>query len=459
MTAPSIVWFRQDLRLADQPALAAAAAEGPVIPVYILDDETPGAFAIGGAQRWWLHHSLAALSASLGERGGTLVLRRGNCVAELAQLLAESGARRIHAVRHYEPWWQAAESELNAELDLVLHDGNHLARPSSVLTGGETRYRVFTPWWRCLLQRMPPPHPLPVPDVLDVSPNLPSDALDSWGLLPTRPNWATGFDIWTPGETAARASLEAFLPKLASYGEGRNLPSVEGTSRLSPHLHFGEISPATVWHLASAHARDAAEPMLREAAWRDFTTNIIDQFPDYATRNGKAAYDRFPWRTGAGADAEFEAWTQGRTGYPIVDAGMRELWATGFMHNRVRMIAASFLIKHLLIDWHRGWQWFWETLIDADYGNNSANWQWVAGTGMDAPLFSRIMAPLSQSEKFGAGKYIRRWVPELAGLSDHAIHDPEETGQLPANYPAKIIGHRDARERALAAMRQTRDSR
>lgn len=457
MTAPAIVWFRQDLRLADQTALATAVEDGAVIPVYVLDDETPGAFRIGGAQRWWLHHSLAALDKSLRERGSRLILRRGNCVTELTKVAQECGAEKVHALRHYEPWWQKAEAELATQLHLVLHDGNQLAPPATLLTGGGTRYLKFTPWWRTMLERMPPPKPLPPPANFAQMPIVSSDQLEEWHLLPTAPNWATGFDIWSPGEDGAEAALDDFLPKLAGYGEGRNLPSTESTSRLSPHLHFGEISPASVWHRATAAARGKAESVLRETAWRDFATNLIDQFPDYATRNGRAAYDRFPWRSGRAAETDFIAWTKGRTGYPIVDAGMRELWATGFMHNRVRMIAASFLVKHLLIDWRRGWEWFWDTLVDADYGNNSVNWQWVAGTGIDAPLFSRIMAPIVQSEKFTAGDYIRRWVPELADLPDEAIHDPEEAGVRPDAYPAKLIGHRKARERALTAMRRTRD--
>lgn len=455
MSTTSILWFRQDLRLHDQAALVAAAGEGDFIPVYILDDETPGDRRMGGAQRWWLHHSLAQLKAAL----PGLVLRRGSSMAELARLSADTGATRIHAIRHYEPWWRAAESEVAAEFDLVLHDGNHLARPEAILTGGGTRYKVFTPWWRALLAQMPPPKPLTIPDLSGCRSGIASDDLDDWNLLPTKPDWSTGFGDWTPGEAGARAALKAFLPHLKDYDSARNLPAVAGVSRLSPHLHFGEISPATVWHIAAREAGAAAEPFLREVGWRDYATNLIDQFPDYPLRNGKPAYDRFPWRDGPDADRDFLAWTKGRTGYPIVDAGMRELWATGFMHNRVRMIAASFLIKHLLIDWRRGEQWFWDTLLDADYAANGSNWQWVAGTGVDAPLFSRIMAPLSQSEKFDAGAYIRKWVPELASLRDPYVHDPDEFGVRPRSYPAKIIAHRVARDRALEAMRFTRDEK
>lgn len=457
MTSPTLLWFRQDLRFADQPALAAACSEGPVVPVYVLDDDSPGDRKMGAAQRWWLHHSLEALGEALKAKGAPLVLRRGNCVAELMRLAAETGATRIHAIRHYEPWWQEAESELATDIDLALHHGNRLAPPGDILTGGGTRYRVFTPWWRALLERMPPPKPAPAPETIAPGPAVVSDRLGDWALLPTDPDWSKGFDIWTPGEDGARAAFRAFLPKIARYNDCRDRPSEDGISRLSPHLHFGEISPATVWHHASKEAKAEAEPFLREVGWRDYATNLIDQFPDYGRSSGRPAYDAMPWRWDAAAKRDFKAWTRGLTGYPLVDAGMRELWKTGFMHNRVRMVAASFLIKHLLIDWRRGERWFWDTLLDADFASNASNWQWVAGTGVDAPLFSRIMAPLSQSEKFDAGDYIRQWVPELAALDDPHIHDPEEFGMRPERYPPKLIGHREARERALSAMRGVRD--
>ena len=456
MTAASIVWFRQDLRLHDQAALVAACAAGAVIPVYILDDDVAGDKRMGGAQRWWLHHSLTRLSADLAAKGATLVLRRGDSASILRALMDQTGATTIHAIRHYEPWWQRVETDLAADGLITLHDGNHLAKPGAILTGAGKRYRVFTPWWNNLLSTMPPPKPLPAPERIDGGPATPSDALADWALLPTRPNWATGFDGWTPGEDGARDALRAFLPKLQSYDAARNLPSAQGISRLSPHNHFGEISPATVWHVATKEAGKAAEPFLREIGWRDYAANLIDQMPHYPDRNGKAQFDALQWRDGRDADREFDAWTNGRTGYPIVDAGMRELWATGFMHNRVRMIVASFLTKHLLIDWRRGERWFWDTLLDADFGANAANWQWVAGTGVDAPMFSRIMAPLSQSEKFDAGDYVRRWVCELAGVSDPYVHDPEDFGVRPKGYPSKLIGHREARERTLAAYEMTR---
>ena len=457
MTAPSLVWFRQDLRLSDQPALAAAVQEGPVIPVYILDDETPKHRRMGAATRWWLHHSLAALDASLRDKGSRLILRRGACDEELVRLAGEVGVKRVHAIRHYEPWWRNAERAVGKKLDLACYDGNELAPPGSVTTGTGHPYKIFTSFWRALRERMPPPHPMRRPAQIEAPDHWPkSDDLADWDLPPTNPDWAKGFaGAWTPGEDGAHARLEDFRDEASRYQATRDLPDVESTSRLSPHLHFGEISPAQVWHCVSDRGGSVGT-FLGEVAWRDYARNVILQFPDYGTKNGRDALDALKWRSGKDACDDLRAWQRGRTGYPIVDAGMRQLWATGWMHNRVRMIAASFLIKHLLIDWREGERWFWDTLVDADYGNNSVNWQWTAGTGVDSNMFGRIMAPLSQSEKFDAAGYLREWVPELAGLPDAVIHDPEAAGCLPEDYPAKIIGHREARERALAAARAAR---
>lgn len=451
----SILWFRRDLRLSDQAALIAAAGEGPVVPVYILDDETPKHRAMGGASRWWLHHSLASLDAALREKGSRLILRRGKCDDVLAALAEEVGTRRVHCIRHYEPWWRNAERAVAKQLELVCYDGNYLAPPGSVTTGSGEPYKIYTPFWRALQGRMPPAAPANRPREIPAPSSWPeSDRLEDWALLPTKPDWATGFVDWEPGEAGARKRVDAFVDKAADYHRTRNLPSIEGSSRLSPHLHFGEVSPAYVWHRV-ADAGGSVGVFLSEIGWRDYAQNVILQFPDYAAKNAREKFDAIPWRdTGTAAvRADFDAWTQGRTGYPIVDAGMRQLWATGWMHNRVRMIAASFLIKHLLIDWRAGERWFWDTLLDADYASNAVNWQWVSGTGIDSNMFVRIMAPLSQSEKFDAAGYIRQWVPELARLHDDVIHDPEEHGRRPSDYPRKIIGHREARERALAAVR------
>ena len=425
-----------------------AAGEGPAVPVYVLDDETPKHRKMGAASRCWLHHSLVALGNALEAKGSQLILRRGRSDDVLADLAKEIGATRVHALHHYEPWWRNAERAVADRLDLVLHDGNMLAPPGSVTTGAGQPYKIFTPFWRALREQMPPAEPLPAPDQLEPPVSWPhSDDLDDWKLLPTDPDWASGFaEEWTPGEAGAADRLNDFASIAARYEEQRNLPSVEGSSRLSPHLHFGEISPATAWHALSRKG-GSVETFLSELGWRDYAQNVILQLPDYGRTNGRPQLDAIRWRN---APADLAAWQQGRTGYPIVDAGMRQLWASGWMHNRVRMIAASFLVKHLLIDWRLGEAWFWDCLVDADYGSNTTNWQWIAGSGIDANMFSRIMAPLVQSEKFDAADYIRRWVPELAARSDDEIHDPPDERR--GTYPRQIIGHREARERALAAL-------
>jgi len=458
MDTPHIVWFRRDLRLADQAALLAAAKAGPVIPIYILDDETPGHRKMGGASRWWLHHSLGSLDKSLRKFGSRLILKRGKASAILAELARKTGALHIHALRHYEPWWRNAERDLQAALPegcaLVRYDGNYLVPPGTLKTGGGTPYKIYTPFWRALREHMPPASPLPAPDEIKSPATWPdSDVLQDWDLLPRKPDWASQFtEYWTAGEQGAMAALAAFAGKEKAYDVDRNMPSLRGSSFLSPHLHFGEISPAAIWH---RFADASAETYLKEIVWRDYAQNVILQFPRYGRVSYKEKFRTFPWRalSDPQANADLIAWQKGQTGYPIVDAGMRELWASGWMHNRVRMIAASFLIKHLLIDWRHGEQWFWNTLVDADYASNSVNWQWSAGCGVDANMFVRIMAPLSQSEKFDAGGYIRKWVPELSHLEAPFVHDPEEFGQRPATYPTKIITHKEARERALNAYR------
>ncbi|WP_121117986.1 cryptochrome/photolyase family protein [Croceibacterium ferulae] len=450
MNRPHIVWLRRDLRLADQAALFAAAETGPVIPVYVLDDERPGERRLGGASRWWLHHSLAALDRALAEQGSRLVLRRGDAVAELCRLVEETGAAGVHALHHYEPWWRPAEAELAGRVELQLHDGNYLMPPGSVLTGGGQPYKIYTPFARALQRDLPQQAPLPIPDLAAPEAWPRSDRLADWHLLPTKPDWSAGFaEAWEPGEAAAHRQLAQFADHADRYRDERNLPSTEGSSRLSPRLHWGELSPAQVWRALEGQDGDGVETFRSELIWRDFTQNIILSFPDYQTQNYREQFERFPWRYD---EADIRAWREGRTGYPIVDAGMRQLWQSGWLHNRVRMIVASFLIKHLLIDWRVGERWFWDTLVDADCGNNAVNWQWVSGTGVDTQLFTRIMAPLTQSVKFEAGDYIRRWVPELADVPDAVIHDPPEGAYLP-----KIIGHREGRERALAAYRSLRE--
>ena len=463
MSEPQIVWLRRDLRLADNPALYEAAQRGPVIPVYVLDDASAKSHAYGGASRWWLHHSLESLQNSLAQRHATLILRRGDAVEELLKIAKETGAKTIHANRHYEPWWRKAQGTLAEQIDLQLHDANYLLPIGSVSTGSGGQYKIYTPFSRAVRSAFPPRDLVPEPETLSSPQNWPaSDALSDWDLLPTKPDWAGGMrEFWDVGEGPAHERLEWWTTHVDDYDDQRNFPSVDKVSRLSAHLHFGEISPVQIWHHFKHKRSDGWRTFESELIWRDYAQTTIAQFPLYARDNYREDFDKIAWRdpdSDERAARDLKAWQQGRTGYPIVDAGMRQLWKTGWMHNRVRMITASFLIKHLLIDWRRGEQWFWDTLVDADYASNATNWQWTAGTGVDSNMFVRIMAPLSQSEKFDCAGYIREYVPELAGVDEPYIHDPDEYGQRPKAYPAKIIGHKEARERALAAYKAIKES-
>ncbi len=457
MPAPQIIWFRNDLRLTDQAAVRAAATAGPVVALYVLDDHRPAVasapegwrqgWAMGAAQRWWLHHSLASLDKDLRALGGRLVLRRGRASEIVPALAADVGADAVHCLGRVEPWARSDEAAVAGKVRLEVHEGVLLVRPESVLTGTGGRYRIFTPWWRRMLEQMPPGRPEAAPGRIDFVDGVASERLADWGLLPVKPDWAGGFGIWTPGEAGAAARLDDFLGRAESYDAARNLPSEEGTSRLSPHLAMGEISVRTAWHAVEAAVGDKGEPFLRELGWRDFAANIVDLFPDHGEVPGRDVFSRLGFMD----DAEgLAAWQRGRTGYPIVDAGMRQLWASGWMHNRVRMIAASFLCKHLLIDWRHGERWFWDCLVDADLAANSLGWQWVMGSGVDSSPFNRVFAPVGQSAKFDAAAYIRQWVPELRGVSASVIHAPWEAGGV-RGYPPPIVNHEAARARALAA--------
>ncbi len=463
MPAPQVIWFRNDLRLADQAAVRAAAAAGPVVALFVLDDHRPAVarapepwrqgWTMGAAQRWWLHHALASLDADLRKRGGGLVLRRGRSSEIVPAIAAEVGAEAVHCLGHIELFARADEEAVAARVKLEVYEGVLLVRPESVRTGTGGRYRIFTPWWRRMLEQMPPARPEPAPKHIDFVGDVAGERLEDLALLPRNPDWSGGFNVWRPGEAGAAARLADFVIRAAGYDTGRNLPSVEGTSRLSPHLAMGDISVATIWHaIADAVPAAAAEPYLRELGWRDFAANILDLFPDHGEVPGREAFTRLAFRN----DPEgLRAWQQGRTGYPIVDAGMRQLWAIGWMHNRVRMIAASFLCKHLLIDWRHGERWFWDCLVDADLASNSLGWQWVMGSGVDSSPFNRVFAPVGQSAKFDAAAYIREWVPELRHVSESRIHAPWEGGGV-NNYPPPIVRHEAARARALEAYAATR---
>jgi deoxyribodipyrimidine photo-lyase len=431
MSSPTIVWFRDDLRLADNPALRAAIDRGePVIALFVLDEESPGVRPHGGAARWWLHHSLASLGERLRERGATLVLRRGPAGRIVREIAHESGAGAVFWNRRY----GGPEREIDADLKTALRAddlevtsfaGSLLHEPWTVTTGSGTHYSVFTPFWRACLALPAPRAPLPEPQTIDGVRTAPaSDDLDDWGLLPTRPDWAAGLrETWEPGEPAARRRLKAFLDEdLPAYDRARDEPSAGATSLLSPRLRWGELSPFTVW--AAAVDAEGAGGFLSEIGWREFAWHTLFHFPELATKNLRGEFDAFPWPRLK--SSHLEAWQRGDTGVRLVDAGMRELWHTGFMHNRVRMVTASFLIKNLMIDWRRGEEWFWDTLVDADGASNPFNWQWVAGSGADAAPYFRIFNPELQAKKFDPqGLYVAQWTGDA--LAQEPIVDLGET--------------------------------
>jgi deoxyribodipyrimidine photo-lyase len=450
---PVLLWFRRDLRLADQAALQAALATGrPVIPVYILDELTPGAWAPGGAQRWWLHHSLSSLDADLCARGSALILRRGAIATELPRLMAETGAVEIHAGLAVEPWARRVICGLAREMPIRSHMTSLLFHPEEIRTGGGTPYCVFTPFSRACLARYTPRPVHPAPETIPAAHMPRSDTLADWALLPTAPDWTTGLRAThTPGEAGALARLAAFLPHVGAYHEARDIPGAAGTSMLSPHLAHGEIATATIWEAAGrVGAGRGLEVFRAELLWREFSAHLLWHAPGLPEAPLKPAFAAFPWRRD---DRALCAWQRGQTGLPIVDAGMRQLWSTGWMHNRVRMITASFLIKHLLLPWQSGEAWFWDTLVDADLAANAASWQWVAGSGADAAPFFRIFNPVLQGQKFDPdGTYVRTWVPELANIAAKHVHAPWEMPQPPRNYPAPIVDLAFGRKRALDAL-------
>ncbi len=478
---PTIVWFRQDLRLQDNPALHAAMQRGPVVPVYVLDDAGEAVWPMGGASRWWLHHSLVALDAALRERGSRLVLARGDSGAVLRDLARRTDAAAIHWNRRYEPAAIARDEALKTEFSAAGVEarsfaGSVLFEPHAVRNKSDNPFQVFTPFWKhCLTLSVEAPLRLPAGPIAAPAKWPDSLAPAALELLPRLP-WAEGFAReWQPGEAGAEKRLRRFVAgAMEDYADQRNFPDTSGTSALSPHLHFGEIGPRQVWAAVQALSNDSgvfppsrgAQVFLSEVGWREFAYHLLFHFPHTPAAPLREEFAAFPWRSDA---AQLRAWQRGRTGYPIVDAGMRQLWQTGWMHNRVRMIVASFLVKHLRLSWREGAAWFWDTLVDADLAANTLGWQWTAGCGADAAPYFRIFNPVLQGMKFDPeGAYVRRWVPELARVPVEFIHRPWEAAPLDLRaagvtlgreYPAPIVDHAQARAAALAALESIRKSR
>jgi deoxyribodipyrimidine photo-lyase len=473
---PAIVWLRQDLRLVDNPALQAARrGGGAVVPVFVWAPGEEGAWPPGSASRWWLHQSLAQLAKDYRAAGTELIIRQGSSLTELLGVAKATGANAVFWNRRYGPASIARDRKVEkalrtAGLRVESFNASLLHEPWTIRNKAGRCFQVFTPFWRKCLASAEPAEPLPAPRKLTAPPRRPASVPLAALELEPELDWAAGLRAaWHPGSASAQAELRRFLRDgLFDYGDGRNRPDLVGTSRLSPHLHFGEISPRQVWHAVKRFAESQSIPapvwrkwqFLTELGWRDFAHHLLFHFPHTPEQPLRTAFTRFPWRKNP---AWLSAWQRGRTGYPLVDAGMRELWSTGWMHNRVRMVVASFLVKNLLIPWQEGSRWFWDTLVDADLANNTLGWQWTAGCGADAAPFFRIFNPVSQSEKFDPeGSYIRRWVPELARLPDGWIHQPWKAPaaalaaaavELGRTYPRPIVSHLVSREVALEAYR------
>lgn len=475
----TLLWFRQDLRLTDNLAVQGAIERGgPVIPVFIWAPEEEGDWPPGSASRWWLHQSLRSLQSDLRALGSALVIRTGPTVDTLHKLGRETNAGAVLWNRRYEPTiisrdQRTRESLTGEGMEAVSYNSALLHEPWTTQNKSGKPFQVFTPFWRHCLTLDDPPDPRRAPKDLPRPSKWPATlALEELSLEP-RVNWADGIrSVWQPGAAGASRQLKRFIDRrFDAYEQGRNRPDLVGTSRLSPHLHFGEISPRQVWHglRRAAERRQLSvaawrnSQFLAEVGWREFSHHLLFHFPHIPDEPLRSQFARFPWRT----DREgLKAWQKGRSGYPFVDAGMRELWSTGWMHNRVRMVVASFLVKDLLISWREGAAWFWDTLLDADLAQNTLGWQWTAGCGADAAPYFRVFNPTTQGEKFDPeGNYVRKWCPELAKLPAKWIHRPTQAPaevlrkagvHIGGDYPKPIVDHSIARHVALEAYARTK---
>jgi deoxyribodipyrimidine photo-lyase len=450
----TLLWFRQDLRLADNPALEAALKrEEPIIPVFIWHPAEEAPWEPGAASRWWLDESLRALDAELRKRQSRLIIAQGPTLSVFKKLLKETHAQNIFWNRRYEPAVIERDKELKTRLrqeGITVESFNSalLFEPWNIKNLSGKPFQVFTPFWRSCLNQLVPPRLTSAPKILPSPKTWPGSLpLKTLGLEP-KMNWADGFKKdWKPGEEGAQAQLRHFVKNaLANYDQGRDRPDQRGTSRLSPHLHFGEVGPRQIWHAAQGAG---GSRYVREIGWREFAYHLLFHFPQTTEKPLRTHFEKFHWQKNA---RHLQAWQKGQTGYPLVDAGMRELWTTGWMHNRVRMVVGSFLVKHLRLHWIEGVRWFWDTLVDADLANNTLGWQWVAGCGADAAPYFRIFNPILQGEKFDPqGLYVKRWVPELSQLPSTFTHKPWEAPVPPSDYPSPLVDHSKAREAALTA--------
>ena len=455
----NLVWLRQDLRLSDNPALYHAASQGELIVIYIYDTENPAQYKLGGASKWWLRHSLKSLIADFKKHDIQLIIKKGDPFKILTELIDAENITALYYNRCYEPFAIKRDTKIKQELAIEVNSYNAslLYEPWQIKNGQGQFFKVFTPFWKACLNFATPEEPLETPDLKAATHQQKSLTVNELDLLPKNPDWSVGFDKqWQVGEQAAQDKLHNFLDTgLKNYATERDLPAeVNGTSILSPHLHFGEISSRQIFQAVKFHeelhpAKDTSYSIKRyvaELGWREFSYYLLYHFKELPEQAFNKKFSNFPWQNDKN---HLQAWRKGLTGYPIVDAGMRQLWQSGWMHNRVRMIVASFLTKHLLIDWRLGAEHFYDCLLDADLASNSASWQWVAGSGADAAPYFRIFNPIMQSKKFDSnGEYIKKWVPELAHLDTKYLHEPWlYEGEL--DYPKPLVEHFFARDRAL----------